>query len=73
MSEKQVTTEAALIDAAHPMRTNRYDLYAEAMRLVGERMYPLTWEMASELGWPRLKWDALCAIRAALAAGKATE
>lgn len=29
--------EAEAIKAAHPTRTGRHDLYAEAMRLVGER------------------------------------
>ena len=30
-------TEQEQIDAAHPMNTGRHGLYAEAMRLVGER------------------------------------
>lgn len=29
--------EVELIKLAHPTRTGRHDLYAEAMRLVGER------------------------------------
>lgn len=30
-------SEAEQIKAAHPTRTGRHDIYAEAMRLVGER------------------------------------
>jgi len=30
-------SEAEAIKAAHPLRSGRHDLYAEAMRLVGER------------------------------------
>lgn len=30
-------TEQEKIEAAHPMKTGRHDLYKEAMRLVGER------------------------------------
>jgi hypothetical protein len=35
--EAMSTDEAEKIDAAHPLRTGRHDLWAEAMRLVGER------------------------------------
>lgn len=31
------TPEDDAIDAAHPLKTGRHDLYAEAMRLVGDR------------------------------------
>lgn len=36
---KKIPAEAEqrLINAAHPLCTGRHDLYAEAMRLVGER------------------------------------
>lgn len=34
---RKVSTETEQIHAAHPLRSGRHDLYAEAMRLVGER------------------------------------
>ncbi len=37
MTPKQNELERSAIKAAHPLRTGRHDLYAEAMRLVGER------------------------------------
>ncbi len=36
MTSEQVAERAA-IEAAHPLRTGRHDLYQKAMRLVGER------------------------------------
>lgn len=34
---REASTETEQIHAAHPLRSGRHDLYAEAMRLVGER------------------------------------
>ncbi len=36
-AERPLEAEAAAIKAAHPVRSGRHDLYAKAMRLVGER------------------------------------
>jgi hypothetical protein len=36
-AERPLEQERAAIKAAHPIHTGRHDLYATAMRLVGER------------------------------------
>jgi len=35
--DRKPLPEDAAIEAAHPLKTERHDLYAEAMRLVGAR------------------------------------
>lgn len=36
-AERPLEAEVEAIKAAHPLRSGRHDLYAKAMRLVGER------------------------------------
>ena len=48
-------SEADEIKAAHPTRTNRHDLYAEAMRLVGERHAKA--ELVELVNWLLFKLD----------------